>query len=218
MTLDDIKTFTTGTVGMTDATTAAQAEMFIKNRWRMLWNVANWRQARVQDTVSVSQGVQDVTLPATFDLVTAVRLAGQGELTGLHDAANFHADPNGYDQIGSPMTFSPLPKTAGGLSVIRLGRVPSAAGTLLVIGKTKCPELDSGSASPLITGADQVLCEYVIGDLYRWIRQFGKAAACYQNAQILTQTMLDLETKQSAEICRIIPMEQQLGSEFGFNW
>jgi hypothetical protein len=213
MTLAEIKTFTTSKLGITDAAALAQAELFVKHRWRMLWNTALWRQTRWQATVSVAAGTQDVTLPTEFDFVTAMRWAGQQELVGVSDLSALASDPAGYDQSGPVLAFIPLAKDTDGNCVVRLLQKPKETKSLLVIGKRKCVELSASTDSPLIPGADQVLCEAVMGDLYEWIRQLSKAQVFFSKATTLIEKMKEIETAQASEIRRIIPIEQQLDAD-----
>lgn len=221
MTLAEIKTYTTSKLGITDATALSQAELFAKSRWRMLWHEADWKQARYQETVAVSAGTQDVSLNARFDTVKAVRWAGQMELGSINDVAALQLDPPGYDGSGTPVAWVPLGKTSAGVLQIRLVRVPNVAGNLLVIGKRKPVELTTGSpdtdnvAEVPIPGASECLCEFVMGDLYEWLRQFSKAEWYFKKAAILLEKMKDIETVQASEVRRIIPFVDTLDGEPG---
>jgi hypothetical protein len=218
MTLDEIVTYTSSKLGITHAAARAQARLFAQMRHRMLWNEQNFRQTRHQATVPVNAGTQDVTLPAEFEFVTGCRWAGRYELLGVSDLGALAANPGGYDAAGPVLAFVPLGKDAAGNAIIRLMQVPQSAGALLVIGKRKCVELVNGTDSPLIPGEDQVLCEFVMADLYEWLRQFGKAQAFLQRAAILLQKMVEIETQQTAEVRRLIPIEQQMDDDTSGDW
>jgi len=220
MTLAEIKTYTTGKVGVTDATALAQAELFCKARWRMIWNEADWKQARYQEAVAVNAGTQDVSLNARFDLVKTCRWAGLNEIAGINDMVAMALDPVGYDGSGTPVAFIPLGKTApGGVLQVRLVRKPNVAGTLLVIGKRKPIELttDTADADKVqevpIPGASECLCEFVMGDLYEWLRQFSKAEYFFRKGGLLLEKMKELETVQAGEVRRIVPYVQLLEDE-----
>jgi hypothetical protein len=224
MTLAEIKTYTTSKLGITDSTALSQAELFAKARWRMIWHEADWRHARYQETVAVSAGTQDVSLNARFDLVKACRWAGQNEIMALADTSALALDPIGYDATGTPMAFIPLGKTSAGVLQIRLLRAPSVAGNLLAIGKRKPIELTTGSpdtdnvAEVPIAGGSECLCEFVMGDLYEWLRQFSKAEWYFKKAGILLEKMKEIETAQTSEMRRIIPHVQVLdGESAGFD-
>lgn len=206
MTLAELKTFTTGKLGITDATALDQAEDFIQARWKMIWNAQPWRQTRWQETISVPAGTQDVTLGAEFEFVTACRWNGDRELTPTSDASALSAYPAGYDGSGTPVSFAQLAKTSAGLVQIRLFQTPTETKNLLVLGKRTCVDLTAPTDSPLIPGVDECLQAFVMGDLFQWIRQFSKAQACYAEANALLQKMVEIETQQANEIRRIIPL------------
>lgn len=220
MTLAEIKTYTTSKLGLTDATALAQAELFAKARWRTIWHEADWKQARYQESVSVGAGTQDITLNAKFDTVKACRWAGQNELGSVNDVAAMQLDPIGYDASGTPVAWIPLGKTApGGVLQIRLVRKPDVAGTLLVIGKRKPIELTTGTADAdnvqevPIPGGSECLCEFVMGDLYEWLRQFSKAEWYFKKAAICLEKMKEIETAQASELRRIIPYSEDREGE-----
>lgn len=214
MTLAEIKAYTTGKLGITDSSALAQAELFTKARWRMLWNESLWRQTRYQATVAVTAGTQDVTLDSNFEFVTAARWAESYELTSVSDLSALSMNPSGYDTSGPVLAFVPLARDSSGNCVIRLMQTPQESKNLLVLGKRKCVELSAAGDSPSIPGADQVLCELVMGDLYEWMRQLSKAQVFFQKAAVLLERMKEIETAQASEIRRIIPMEQELDNSF----
>lgn len=218
MTLLDIKNYTTGKLGITDAAALAQADLFTKARWRMIWNDVNWRQARYQQTLSIAAGTQDVTLDPLFEFVTAARWADTYELMATDDISALASNPGGYDTAGPVLAFVPLGKDSNGNAQIRLLHKADQTKNLFVIGKRKCVELVNPTDTPLIPGADQVLCELVMGDLYEWLRQLTKAAQFFQKGAILLEKMKEIEMAQTAEVRRIIPTEQILDDEPNNNW
>lgn len=205
MTLLELKNFTTAKLGITDAATKAQAGEFLKMRWVMIWNAQPWRQARWQETVSVAAGTQDVALSAAVEFVIACRWKDQNELMPMSVEAAFSMNPSGYDQQGTPAAFAQIAKTAGGLAQIRLFQIPNETQNLLVIAKRKCVALVTDTDSPLIPGVDECLQAFAMGDLFQWIRQFGKAQACFEEANALLAKMVEIETAQTTEVRRIIP-------------
>lgn len=214
MTRTETIAYCTAKLGITDLAAQTIAAQFYDARWSMLWNEEDWRQTRYQETIAVGVGTQDVTLGANCEFVKACRWAGSQELLPISDVAALAMNPIGYDTAGPVLGFVPIGKTSAGLAQIRLMQVPSEAKNLLVIGKRKVLAL-AGSDTPPIPGADQVLNEFVMGDLYEWLRQLTKAAQFFQKGGILLQKMKEIETQQSAEIRRIIPIEQVLDGNFG---
>ena len=214
MTRTEIIALCTAKLGLTDSATTTIAGTFFDARHAMIWNEELWRQTRYQESIAVAAATQDVTLGATCEFVTACRWAGAYELLPLSDSAALALDPTGYDASGSVLGFIPLAKTAGGLAQIRLIRIPSEAKTLLVLGKRKVLAL-SGSDSTPIPGEDMALIEFLMGDLYEWLRQLSKAQYFNAKGMQLLAKMKEIETAQTAEIRRIIPTEQQLDGGYG---
>jgi hypothetical protein len=218
MTKGEFKTYTTAKLGITDSTALARAGTFIEARWRMIWNAANWRQSRYQQTVAVSAGTQDVTLDSNFDFPTAFRWAEAYEVLPVNDLNALAMNPTGYDSTGQVVGVIPLGKDSSGNFVLRLVSKPAESKNLLVLGKRKCVNLTSDSDSPLIPGVDECLCAFVMGDLYQWIRQMNRAQAFFAEAQALLAKMVEIEMAQTAEIRRIIPVEQVLENDAPGLW
>ncbi len=210
MTVSDIQNYTSSKLGMTDSVTKAQALTFITARHKMIWNAALWKQARWQATVSVNASQQDVTLPSEFEFATAVRWAdGKSELFPTTDLAAFSQNPQGYDAAGTVGAFARLARDGSGNEVLRLFQVPQTAQSMLVLGKRKCVDMVNPTDPTLIPGEDECLCAFVMGDLYQWLRQFGKAQQFFQEATTLLQKMVEIEIGQTAGIIQLVPMEQQ---------
>lgn len=216
MTLADIKEYCAGKLGLDDVHTKDQAGVYARNRWRMLWNNQLWRQTRHVDTISVPAGTQEITLPVEFEFALAVRWGDSRLLTATLDISALAMDPAGWSLPGAVMGFSLMPRTSEGRARIRLHRVPDQAGTLLVIGKRTCIELVADTDTPLLTGADECLCAFVMGDLYQWMRQLGKAQVFFQEANALLAKMVEIETAQPTESRQLTPEVQQL--EGGEPW
>lgn len=209
MTRAEIITYCTTKLGLTDSNTQTIAATFVDARHAMLWNEENWRQARYQETVAVTAGVQDITLGANCEFVTAARWAERYELLPTSGAAALAQNAAGYDSAGPVLGFEPLGKTSAGLARIRLLQIPTESKNLLVIGKRKVLALGSNDTPP-IPGEDQALTEFVMADLYEWLRQPSKASYFLNKAGILVAKMKEIETQQSGEIRRVIPTEQVL--------
>lgn len=212
MTRAEIITYTTAKLGITDATALAIAATFLDARHAMVWNDEDWRQARYQETIAVPSGTQDVTLGSTCEFVKAARWAESYELMPISDVSALALNPVGYDSSGPVLGFTQLGKDSSGNVVIRLQQKPREAKNLLVIGKRKVLALGT-SDTPPIPGEDMALCELVMGDLYEWLRQLSKAEYFFAKGMALLQKMKDIETAQSGEIRRIIPVGQSLEDE-----
>ena len=214
MTLLEIQNFCAAKVGINDSTTLAQAGTFAKARWKMIWDKANWRQARIDDTLTIAANTQDVTLPSGFEFATRARWAANGiDLPGTEDETVYLENPAGYAQPGSVLKFSPMPKDSSGNAIIRLQAPPLVGDSLYVVGKKKCPQLVNPTDTPLISGVDTALCAFVMNDLLQWLRQYGKAQIHLQEATTALQLMEDIEIKQTQSIHRFIPIEQVLDGQ-----
>lgn len=217
MTISEIASYCTDKLGITDSATTTLTKKFVRARWAMLWNSATFRQSRMEQTLSVAAGTQDVTLDPTFEFVTAARWAENQELMPVHDLNALAVNPVGYDQQGTVAGFTQLPKDSSGNARIRLFAIPSETKNLLVIGKAKVPTLADGD-SPTLIGADEALCAFTMGDLYQWMRQLGKAQAFYGEGAALVQRMMEIETAQTPDNRRIIPQEQILEEDSPRLW
>ena len=214
MTRTDIIDLCTKKLGLTDAATLTIAGTFFDARHAMIWNEELWRQTRYQESISVIPPTQDVTLGANCEFVTGCRWAGAYELLPLSDSAALALDPVGYDATGVVLGFVPLGKTSAGLAQIRLMRAPTEAKTLLVFGKRKVLALAGGDSTP-IPGEDMALIEFLMGDLYEWLRQLSKAQYFNAKAVLLLTKMKEIETAQTAEIRRLVPTVQMLDGDYG---
>jgi hypothetical protein len=214
MTKAEIITLCCGKLGISDATAQAQAGLFLDARHSMLWNEHDWRQCRYQESIAVPAGTQDVTVGATCEIIRGARWAGAQELLPTNDAAMLALNPAGYDTSGPVLAFIPLGKNSAGQVVLRLVQKPTEAKTLLVFGKKKVCALGTND-TPAIPGEDQALCEFVLADLYEWLRQFAKAQHFMQKGMALLERMRAIEVEQSGEIRRIVPYVQEVGGGGG---
>jgi hypothetical protein len=214
MTRAEIITYCLAKLGITDSTATEQAGRFLDARHSMIWNDEDWRQTRYQETVAVAAGTQDVTLGANCEFVKACRWADSFELLPMNDVNALQLNAAGYDASGPVLAFVQLGKDTSGNVIVRLMQKPTEAKNLLVLGKRKVLALGT-SDTPPIPGEDMALCEFVMGDLYEWLRQLNKAAYFFQKAGILLQKMKEIERQQAGEICRIIPYQQILEGSAG---
>jgi hypothetical protein len=215
MTRTQIINYVTAKLGLTDSATQTLAGTFFDARHAMIWNEENWRQTRYQGEYTVAAGTQDITLDPSCEFVIAARWAGRYELLPTSGVAALQMNAQGYDQGGPVLAFEPLGKDSSGACTIRLLQIPQQSANLLILGKKTVVPLSGGDNTP-IPGEDQALCEFVMADLYEWLRQASKAQYYLGKAGILLQKMKDIETAQSGEIRRIIPVEQVLDNRLGW--
>jgi hypothetical protein len=217
MTLADIISFVVATIGVDDNTARDRARAFAAARWKMVWNHAIWRQSRYHAHVAIPAGAELVELPSEFDLVHAVRLGADQMLAPALDIDALFLDPAGRDQPGQPVSFAVMGKTPAGRVQLRLHRPPNQTTTLLVLGKLAPSRLTEDADTPMgIPGVEECLCAFVLGDLQRWMRQYGKADLHYREANALLLKCTEIETHQNAETRRLLPGNvQQLEGEHG---
>jgi hypothetical protein len=214
MTKAEIADFACKKLGVTDAATVILAGDFAKKRWQMIWNAELWRQSRHAATLSTTENDPVVTLPAQFELVTAVRYGDGQLLVGIDDVSALAQNPTAFGTAGPVVAFIPLGRDTVGNARIQLLQVPTEVKPLLVIGKRKCVDLALSVDSPNIPGADECLCAFVLYDLSQWLRQYGAAEMYKQEANVLLEQMRLIERNQATEIRRLIPYVPTAQIEF----
>jgi hypothetical protein len=217
MTLQQIAQFCADKIGIADNTTVAKARAFTQQRWRLVWNRYSWHQARMQQTVTVPAGTQDVTLEGNMDFPIAARWNGTEEILVTSDITMLRNFPVGMDTSGSVRGFDLIPKDAAGNARIRLYQIPNITAPLLVIGKAKCPELTADTDQPSIPGCEETLIACVLGDLMQWLRQYGKAQIHFAEATTHLDNMMQIERDVAANDMRVIPVVEPSSYSAG-NW
>jgi hypothetical protein len=196
-------TYVTDKFGDTSTAMVTRAKGFYDARYHMIQDRYFWKQMKDSESQAVVAGTQDITFTSALDLITAVSWGGIA-LSVINQEQVFQIDASAYDADGSPVSFSVLPKTSTGLPRIRLYRTPTVGATIIAIGKAS-PETLTDSQSPRITGIDQALHAYVLGDLWEHRRQFSKRDALFAEAEAFLQKMEDIEREQGADNAQIIP-------------
>jgi len=198
-------TYVTDKFGDTSTAIVTRAKGFYDARYNMIWDRHFWKQTKVSESQSVSSGTQDITFTSALDLIATVSW-DDITLSPINQEQVFQLDAAAYDASGTPVSFSILPKTDAGLPRIRLYRVPTETKTIIAIGKGP-PETLTDSQTPRITGIDQALQAYILGDLWEHKRQFSKRDALFAEAEAFLQKMIDIEEDQGANNARIIPYD-----------
>jgi len=215
MTLQEIADYCTLNVGVDDTDTKAQAKELAQLRYKMVWDHHRWTESLMFTSQNVSAGAIEVTLDAGMKVPLSARWDDL-EITPV-DAQNvLQLDAQAWDQSGEPLSFVNIPRDSStGAPKIRLVRVPHEDGTLLIMGKKKCPTL-ADSDEPSIAGIDPCLCALTLADLYRWLRQFSKSRALMQEGTALLTQMVEMERHQQGMNTRIIPQDG-FGSSIGYD-
>lgn len=215
MTRSQIIAYTIAKLGISEAAVTTKAGTFLDMRHSMIWNDSDWKQARVEEAVPLVAGTQDYTLGSTVEFIKVARLNGLYDLTVLADVTALQKMPSLYDANGPTIAIVPLPRTGGAVKIRVVGK-PTQAGTLLIVGKAKLTALADADEPP-IPGEDIALCEYVLADLYEWLRQFDTAKHYMEKAGFLLAKMKEIETVQAGEMRQIIPHVQMLEGEGGYD-
>lgn len=200
-------TYVTDKFGVTSTATVTRAAGFYDVRYRMIQDRYYWKQLKVSETSTLVSGVQDVTLTAAIDRIVAVRWNNRRLLPSNQEQV-FQIDPEAFDSEGEVVAFSELGKDSSGLARIRLYQIPQEGKELLVLGKAP-PETLTDSQTPRLSGIDQSLQAYILGDLWQSIRQFTKADKLYLEAELFLKEMMKIEQEQSAFDYRIIPYDDE---------
>jgi hypothetical protein len=90
---------------------------------------------------------------------------------------------------------------------IHFHSTPREAGSLLVLYKRRCRDLTKDSDGTEVTGIDNALLAYVIGDMLEGQRQYSKSQLKGSEGSMLLQQAVDMEVHQSASNIRIIPWD-----------
>tara|TARA_R100000808_G_C2152469_1_gene161936 strand:- start:4142 stop:4834 length:693 start_codon:yes stop_codon:yes gene_type:complete len=203
----------------------------IKQRYKMVWNLALWTESLGVVQQAVVAATPEVTVSSNPDLffyptssttastapgmdqVVAVRFTETGEDDGAEllgsEWVNFFAlDVNAWNNVESrrsnPTNFVVLPRDSSGNPRVRLVPSPKNAGTLYVLGKMKLPSLGD-SDTPVLPGVVDVLLAYAHGDMLERSNQFGKAQAKFQEGSTLAEVMRDLQKNQMQTTANIVP-------------
>lgn len=231
MTLSELASFITTKVLSTDADSVAVCKEFLNRRYQMIWDAAPWTETLGVVEKAVAQGDTEVVLdsapsitffhsgsvPTTYlDFPIAMRFTVDTEddgteMIGYDWQRFFQIDPNAWNDIdhrqSRPTNFINLPRNGTGKARIKPVPVPSAAGTVYVLGKLKWVALGD-TDSPCLRGIDNALLAYGEADMLERARQYGKAQSKFAEAAAQVAIMKDIEKGQQQSISVITPMEE----------
>lgn len=108
MSLAQLADIVTRTIGKTDAAAIALCKDFIRRRYAMIYDSANWRETELVLSFSVAANTQEVIIPNTMERVKAVRWDGTGMVWPTELATLFEQDPGIFDRTGTPVRFAEL--------------------------------------------------------------------------------------------------------------
>jgi hypothetical protein len=215
MTLDNMATFICNKVGRPDSASISSCKGFLGRRYELIWDSQLWKDSLTTVSVSVSAGVQDVSLGVLIDRVVAVRWDTIGLSPVQHEAV-YYIDPTLFDKSGTPAAYVIMPASPSGGSVIRLVQKPSKDAVLTVLGKRKVSiitpsgeivqrSLTQSTDSPYIRGIDHGLLSFAEGDMLTRERQYGKSQIIYGEASSTLRIAYNLEMGQQASEVQVSP-------------
>ena len=205
MTIRETAVKACGQLNLQDEASIEQAVAYAKDRWRTIWNGHLWKDSvgYVSTGAEVKDGGCYLSVP--LERVRNIR-CNDYAIYPIDPSNVFQLDPMAFDNFGEITGFSEMGKDADGNRIVRIFSVPQEVGkqSFLVMGKKKCPEL-ADDDEPFLTGIDDALLEFVVGDLWRRDQQFTKANACYTNGSTFVEQMRKIDGEQSAANPRIVP-------------
>ena len=214
MTIKEIAKKACGQLNLQDGTSIELATSYAKDRWNTLWNAHLWKDSigYVSATAEIEDGKCYLRVP--LERVRNIR-CNQYAIYPIEPSNVFQLDATAFDSFGEVAGFAEMGKDTDGNRIVQIFKVPkdAEAHAFLVMGKKKCPALGDDD-EPFLTGIEDAMLEFVVGDLWRRDQQFTKANACYANGSTFVEAMRKIDGEQSAANPRIIP-EPCSGFEYG---
>ncbi len=181
------------------------AKSYARDRWRTIWDAHLWKDSIGYVSVDAEQDGDRCILRVPLERVRNIRY-GNRAIYPIDPSNVFQLDPEAFDEFGEVCGFTSLGKDKDGKRIIQILRKPRENETqsFLVMGKTKAPELDDDDEL-FLTGIEDAITEYVVGDLWRDDQQDAKANNCYANGSTFIEMMRKIDGEQSATTTRFIP-------------
>ena len=205
MTITEIATLACQRLNLQDNASIQRAKGYVRNRWRTIWNAHLWKDSIGYASVKAEMDGNRCILRVPLERVRNIRY-GNYTIYPIDPSNVFQLDPEAFDNFGEVCGFTSLGKDTNGNRIIQIVRIPKdiEAESFLVMGKTKCPELED-TDEPFLTGIEDAIVEFTIGDLWQDDQQGAKASSAYANASTFLEVMRKLDGEQSASNPRFIP-------------
>lgn len=192
-------------LNLQDEDSIQKAAMYATSRFNTIWNGHLWKDSigYVSTSCEVVDGKCYLHVP--LERVRNIR-CNEFAIYPIDPSNVFQLDPTAFDSFGEIAGFSEMGKDAQGNRIVQIYKVPKDAESqkFLVMGKIKCPTMTEESEL-ILTGVEDALFEFVVGDLWRRDQQFAKANSCYANGSTFVEAMRKIDGEQSASNPRIIP-------------
>lgn len=149
----------------------------------------------VSETVTLT-GTEDVLTSNDYDVVFQCSKASTAYGLSVKDE-----DDNTLLSLRAPETHRSHQR-------IDLITIPQSEKTISVLGKRRIKPMIEDSDSPELTGIDNALLAFAIGDMWESQRQYGKAQIKFGEGSSMISQMADLERRQSASVIRLVPQAE----------
>jgi hypothetical protein len=114
MTLDELSDLVVEKVGTTDDESRTVAKLFLRRRYKMIWDAFNWSDAMAMVSVTSSTSHPYLFLPEGVSRVVSIRNASNSVLSSMDLNTLFAASPDFWDTSGTPVGFThAAPAVAG---------------------------------------------------------------------------------------------------------
>lgn len=202
-------------VGQTDSTSVARCRAFIQDRFLMLYDSRNWRDAIKNATITLVSGTSNIAVPTGIDRVIGININTAGSehlLVPIDSPLAFQLNAAINATSGLPMAYEDYsdpdsPRSSDNIVArkIRFYPTPDQNYTGLLIGKRTLTNMSVDSDTPILRNVDNALIAYATGDMLERQRKRGAAQVKFQEASALLGAMVRQETEQSGNLPRIIP-------------
>ena len=200
-------------LNLQDEDSIQKAISYAISRFNTIWNGHLWKDSigYVSTSAQIADGKCYLHVP--LERVRNIRV-NEVAIYPVDPSNVFQIDPTAFDTYGEIAGFSEMGKDADGNRIVQIFKIPRdvEGQNFLVMGKIKCPELNSESEL-VLTGVEDALFEFVTGDLWRRDQQFAKANGCYSNGSTFMEAMRKIDGEQSAANPRIVP---EISCEFEY--
>ncbi len=205
MTVSEIATLACQRLNLQDHASIERAKKYVRNRWLTIWNSHLWKDSIGYASVQAEMDNGKCILRVPLERVRNIRY-GNYTIYPIDPSNVFQLDPEAFDNFGEVCGFTSLGKDVNGNRIVQIVRVPKniEAESFLVMGKIKCPQLED-TDEPFLTGIEDSITEFVIGDLWQDDQQGSKASSAYANASTFLDLMRKIDGEQSASNPRFIP-------------
>ena len=206
LTLGDYIGFITPKVGQSDANSVNFCRIFLRNRYKMIYDMMNWNDATDLIT-GLSVGTTGImAYPSTIDRIIAIRAGGDHILVPTDSAYLMQVDPTIFEQTGMPLRWEDI-----GGHQIAVYPTPTASVPIILQGKRVFTQLVADTDSPVLRNIDQALIAYGTADMLQRQRQYNKAQMVLQEAAAALDAMTKAETARAGYQARIVPYVEDFG-------